>query len=205
MSLRRLASPLLLMLCILPAGALARAPAEAPLCFRGRPLPECQGFLLTEFAVSLGLPSSYRRPPLDASWELGYLHNLEVERLAVGGSLFLVYDDEQRLLFGVKPRLRRWLTPWLSAEVAPGILVAGGGVDSFAPAYPAFSGHAALNFGDVLAVSTQLEVLPLASKSNVNPQGREITGYIGLRFGSYAGLAVGPLVGFLSWWTDKLE
>ncbi|MDC0711632.1 hypothetical protein POL68_24400 [Stigmatella sp. ncwal1] len=209
MSLRRLASPLLL-LCVLPGTALAASPsmpsfAETPLCFRGAPLPRCQGFLLTEFAATLGLPSSYRRPPLNAIWELGYMHNLEVESLALGGTLFLVHDDEQRTLFGIKPRLRRWLTPWLSAEVAPGILIGGGGVDSFAPSYPAFSGHAALNFGDVVSVSTQLEVLPLASKSNVNPQGREITGYIGLRFGSYAGLAAGPLVGFLIWRADKLQ
>lgn len=206
MSLRRLTSPLLL-LCILPAAARAEPPpqnpaAEAPLCFRGEPLPECQGFLLTEFAAAIARPSGYRRPPLNAIWELGYMHNLEVEKLAFGGTLFFVYDDEERILFGFKPRLRRWLTPWLSAEVGPGVIVGGGNGGSFAPSYPAFSGHAALNFGDLVSVSAQLEVLPLTEMSNVNPQGREVTGYIGLRFGSYAGMAAGPLAGaFLAWAT----
>ncbi|WP_225413087.1 hypothetical protein [Stigmatella hybrida] len=204
MSLQRLASPLLL-LCVLPAAALAEPPsqnstADAPLCFRGKPLPECQGFLLTEFAVAIAQPSDYRRPPFNAIWELGYMHNLEEASLAFGGTLFFVYDDEERILFGIKPRLRRWLTPWLSAEVAPGIVIGGGNGGTFAPSYPAFSGHAALNFGDVVSVSAQLEMLPLTSTSNVNPRGREVTGYLSLRFGSYAGMAAGPLAGaFLVW------
>ncbi|SEL00578.1 hypothetical protein SAMN05444354_103292 [Stigmatella aurantiaca] len=163
-------------------------------------MPECQDFLLTEFAAAIARPSSYRRPPVNAIWELGYMHNLDEASLALGGTLFFVYDDKERILFGFKPRLRRWLTPWLSAEVGPGVIVGGGNGGSFAPSYPAFSGHAALNFGDLVSVSAQLEVLPLTQMSNVNPQGREVTGYIGLRFGSYAGMAVGPLAGaFLVW------
>jgi hypothetical protein len=205
MSLRRLAFPLLLLGCLLPSAARAQPPsrdpaADAPLCFRGGPLPECYGFLLTEFSTHISSPRSYRRPPFNASWDLGYMQNLGEAELAFGGSLFIVHDDEARILFGFKPRLRRWLTPWLSAEVGPGVLIAGGNGGSFAPAFPAFSGHAALNFADVVSVSAQLEVLPLTKMSNANPQGKEVTGYIGLRFGSYAGLVTGPLaVAAIAW------
>jgi hypothetical protein len=192
-----------LSLMALPGAPLASQPAgqDAPeeMCFRGGPLQRCKGFSLTEFAAYIGPTSSYRRPPVNFIWELGYMQNLEVHDLAVGGTLFVVNDDEPRRMLGVKPRLRRWLSPWMSWEVAPGVLLVG--LDhgtAFIPNYPAFSGHVALNFGDFVAVSAQLEVLPLQERSIVNPQGTEVTGFIGVRFGSYPGVTVGSLAALLT-------
>ena len=91
-------------------------------------------------------------------------------------------------MLGIKPRLRRWLNPWLSVDVAPGLLLFGlQHRTTFVPSYPAFSGHVALNFGDFAALSAQLEVLPLTQRSNANPEGREVNAFIGLRLGSYRG------------------
>ncbi|KFE67269.1 hypothetical protein [Hyalangium minutum] len=164
---------------------------------------KCKGFTLTEFAAYIAPTTGYRRPPLNFIWEAGYMSNLEVHDLAVGGTLFLVNDEEPRRMLGIKPRLRRWLNPWLSVDVAPGLLLFGLKHGSgFVPSYPAFSGHVALNFGDFAALSAQLEVLPLTQRSNVNPEGREVNAFIGLRLGSYPGMAVGSAAALLAWWAD---
>lgn len=194
----------------LPGPALASQPGgqDAPeeFCFRGGPLQRCKGFTLSEFAAYIGPTTSYRRPPTNFIWELGYMQNLEVHDLAVGGTLFMVSDDESRRMLGVKPRLRRWLKPWLSLDVAPGVLLVGlRHRTGFIPTYPAFSGHVALNFGDFAAVSAQLEVLPLRERSPVNPEGLEVNGFIGLRFGSYPGMVVGSTAAVLTWFFEGVS
>ncbi|HYI01539.1 hypothetical protein [Hyalangium sp.] len=179
---------------------------ESEVCFRGGPLKRCRGFLLTEFAAYMGPTTSYRRPPLNFIWEAGYMRNLEVHELAVGGALFVVNDEDSRRMLGLKPRLRTWLNPWLSFDVAPGLLLFGlKHGTSFIPSYPGFNGHVALNFADFAAVSAQLEVLPLTMRSNVNPEGIEVNGFIGLRFGSYPGAAVGSLAALIAWYGDGIH
>jgi hypothetical protein len=197
-------------LLALPGAALASQPASQEasndLCFRGGPLQRCKGFMLTEFAAYIGPTTSYRRPPMNFIWELGYMQNLPVHDLAVGGTLFVVNDEEPRRMLGVKPRLRRWLNPWLSVDVAPGLLLVGlEHRTGFVPSYPAFSGHVALNFGDFAAVSAQMEVLPLRETSNVNPEGIETNVFIGLRFGSYPGVAVGSAAALINWYAEGLS
>jgi hypothetical protein len=196
---------------VIPGIAWADLPArkvvpESEVCFRGGPLERCQGFLLTEFAAYIGPTTSYRRPPMNFIWEAGYMRNLDVHDMAVGGTLFVVNDEEPRRMLGLKPRLRTWLKPWLSFDVAPGVLLFGlQHRTGFIPSYPAFSGHVALNFADFAAVSAQLEVLPLTMTSNVNPEGIEVNAFIGLRFGSYPGAAVGSLAALIAWWGDGFD
>lgn len=200
----------MLSLLALPGAALASPPggqeASEEVCFRGGPLQRCKGFMLTEFAAYIGPTTSYRRPPMNFIWELGYMQNLAANDLAVGGTLFLVNDEEPRRMLGLKPRLRTWLSPWMSLDVAPGLLLVG--LDhstSFIPSYPAFSGHIALNFGDFVAVSAQMEVLPLRDTSFVNPEGIEANVFIGVRFGSYPGVAVGSLAALISLYAEGLS
>jgi len=51
--------------------------APKALCFRGRPLPQCRAFWLTEFGLSL--------PDGPFGWELGGMRNVG-KRSAVGGT-----------------------------------------------------------------------------------------------------------------------
>ena len=72
----------LLSLCALPGAALASPPEAStpppePLCLRGGPARDCEGFILTEFAGYIAPPAPYRRPPLNFIWEAGYMRNLE--------------------------------------------------------------------------------------------------------------------------------
>jgi hypothetical protein len=199
-----------LSLLTLPGAALASQPgvqeASEELCFRGGPLQRCKGFMLSEFAAYIGPTTSYRRPPMNFIWELGYMRNLAANDMAVGGTLFLVNDDEPRKMLGLKPRLRTWLKPWLSLDVAPGVLLVGIEHGSgFVPSYPAFSGHVALNFGDFVALSAQAEILPLTQTSNVNPEGMETNVFIGLRFGSYPGVGVGSAAALIAWFAAGIS
>jgi len=107
------------------------------LCFRGRPLPNCRSFLLTEFDLALTEGS--------VRWEIGAMHNIG-SRSAVGGSLLLRGAENDSSAFGAKIRFRHWLSRVVALDVSSGILVAGRGTA------PGFAGHVGLE-GDAFATA----------------------------------------------------
>jgi len=128
---------------ILLAGTIGPSPAQAQTCFRGRPLPTCGSFWITE--------AGYGRRPQEGgehhfSWELGGMRNLN-EESAVGATVYLTLGYSEA--WGLKARYRRWLSSSTSLEVAPGMLIEGGG----------FTGHVAVNFADRVAPTLAFDVL----------------------------------------------
>jgi hypothetical protein len=170
------------------------APGAVSLCFRGAPQARCEKFLLTEFGVGIGPTSSDRRPPANAVWEVGAMRNYQPAR-AAGGTIFIVYDDDSRLLLGIKPRFRQWVSSRTSLDVAPGIVLAhlsGGGTQL---RMPGFSGHVALTTGDLLSLFAQVEALHIPGTPESNPDlvGTRSMVFLGVRTGSYPGVVTGSV------------
>ncbi len=128
-----------------PLAAQAVPARDAPraVCFRGRPLPRCRAFWLTEFGLSL--------PDGPFGWQLGAMRNVG-KRNAVGGTLYLRIDGGTA--YGVKPRFRRWLSPVVALDVSPGIIILAGPEKSVG-----FAGHTGLSLGDWLTLSVQAETV----------------------------------------------
>ena len=134
---------------LLSAGALVlttvggSTPLKAQSCFRGRPLPTCKSFWITEFGVGLGLT---RDTPAYLTWELGWMVN-RGERNALGATILL----GRRV--GLKPRLRHWLADGKAVEVSAGLLIPSPG-EGFG-----FTGHVGLNLNDKVIFTSRLEVV----------------------------------------------
>jgi hypothetical protein len=179
MSMRRILV-LLPLLATPSAGALS-----GQVCFRGRPEPECGSFFITEIGFAIRLTQE----PLDeglVSADLGYMVNLS-DDWAVGGTLYAAFEDftdpmpDARV--GAKARIRRWFKPWLSFDVAPGIMRYNGGQGG---EELALTSQFSLSFRDQLVLTTQFDYLHY--KGN-----KVLAWYAGLRFGSQPAVAVALL------------
>src|SRR2546429_9638941 len=85
------------------------APAKPHGCFRGRPLPHCSSFWITEFGIGARLSSDRSAGGPLFGWELGGMKN-QGRKNAFGAALFVEASGEGGGL-GVRPRYRRWLDP----------------------------------------------------------------------------------------------
>jgi hypothetical protein len=148
------------------------------LCFRGRPVPNCRSFLVTEF--DLAFTEGWAR------WELGAMHNVG-PRSAVGGSLLLRAANDSSA-FGVKARFRRWLSRVVALDVSSGILVAGPGTA------PGFASHVGLGIGDLVGLSIEAETVPPDFDG-----GKRIRWFGGVRTGAHLGVIIGALAGILAY------
>lgn len=171
------------------------------LSFRGKPKPECNSFLITEFGYSYRLgrnsgdPYNSSRDNFYFTWDLGWMTNLS-KSYALGATFYAGADQDGARL-GIKPRLRRWLGRDLSLDVSPGILLyrLGGNYDK----YPGFTGHVGLNYADWITLIGQVEVIPYeyqgyGSYPNWSTRrGNEVTWYGGVKLGSYPGTVAGIL------------
>jgi len=125
------------------------------LCWRGKPLPECRSFLITEMGVMARLDDD---PFLSDDWffftfDLGWMKNVS-PREALGFSGYALAADTSRL--GVRGRYRRWLSRHTAIDISPGILLSGEdpGVD-YDP--PGFVLGASANLGDLIALTLEAE------------------------------------------------
>ena len=146
---------------IVPATALlAQNPSVPPAvatahkthwCFRGRPKPACDVFWLTEFGAALAVPYG---PGSLYTGELGWMMN-RGKRLAFGVAGFVESNSEiHDGGIGIRPRLRWWITPDISVDVAPGIMHRSRYFDEGPRSN--FSGHVGLNFGDYAALTAHV-------------------------------------------------
>jgi hypothetical protein len=125
-----------------------------------------------------------------ANADLGLMVNLS-DDYALGGSLYVGFEDftdPGYWRFGIKARVRRWLTPWLSLDVAPGIMGYSGEMGGDLT----FTSQFSLSFRDQLVLMTQLEYL------RYDEYGRVLDAYAGLRFGSQPALGAALLSGLLA-------
>jgi len=146
-------------------------------CFRGHPAPKCDFFLLTEFGAALRAADNRHVAGSLYTWELGLMSNHGAKR-ALGAALFAQAGNEV-FAFGIRPRARVWLTESTSLDLAPGLVLTG-----TSPG-PGFSGLVAVNFADVVAVTTNLMVL--RPRPFETGQGARVSLFVGGRVGSALG------------------
>ena len=168
-------------------------PAEAKTCFRGRSLPECKTFWITEFGYSRRFnlqPSHYpdNRPNDFLNWELGGMTNIN-RRSALGATLFGGFNVGGSYFgygsrIGLKPRFRLWLNPTTNLDLSPGIILYGD-FNSFKPKFPGFTGQVGLNLRDWFALTSHLEIVRLETV------GTDVVWYNGVKLGSYPGVFTG--------------
>jgi hypothetical protein len=99
--------------------------ANAQMCFRGRPLPDCRTFWVTEFTYGIELAPEHTRGHI-FSPDIGVMVNLN-EKHAVGGSWSLEFlynsDHPKVFLHGPKLRYRYWLRDGFNLNASAGLLL----------------------------------------------------------------------------------
>ena len=204
-------------LWIVPAVAVAQAgidttasvPQRAPLrhCYRGRPAPECDTFVLTEVGAYRVLSSTSRSPAqlpnepagsavadfeTHSDFEVGMMRNVG-GRSAIGAAMLVGVDGEGER-YGAKIRYRRWLRADGMALDAGGGVVLGGRAQLFRASI--ITTDFALNYRDQLSAVARLEVARGAGQTHTAL-------FAGTRLGSRpglisAGLSVLTLLALLS-------
>jgi hypothetical protein len=149
-------------------------------CFHPRPPARCSWFSVTEAGVALAIPSD--EDP-NFTFQAGALTNVG-PRSAIGGVLVgAVFQNDVRL--GMRARYRHWLSERVTLDIAPGILLYN---DAFTADSPGFTAELGVGYGDWIALTAQLDVVPFEF-------GTETRGFFGVKIGSYPGaLAVGAAV-----------
>lgn len=141
---------------------------------RGKPLPECRYFAITEFGLFHRIPARENEGSFYVMGELGVMRN--INRKSSAGATFVVGGTEFGGRLGIKPRYRYWMNPNTSLDIAPGILL-GGFENTSGETFPGFSGHLGLNFRQLdLSLIGQLEIIS-----------RDKSFYAGAKLGGYAG------------------
>jgi hypothetical protein len=137
------------------------APIEKPahaLCWRGKPLPECRSFLITEVGISypLGDPIANGGYTVVAG-DLGWMKNIS-ERAAVGATVHArlgLADEYARA--GVRARYRRWLGRRNSLDFSPGIILVSRETSTTDYYPPGFVASATFNLGTVAGLSLEAD------------------------------------------------
>ena len=169
-------------------------PASRKFCFRGRPLPFCTAFAITEFGVARASendPDFLVVPHVEPTvvfWELGVMRNIGA-RSALGGSVLFT----SRFSIGMKARYRQWLGREFSLDVAPGLTLEQEGPSIRTPS---FTGHIGINYGDWLGLGAMLETTRFGAYPFLGVPPTTVTKkFVVLRLGSYPGLITGGIAG----------
>lgn len=85
-------------------------------CFRGRRLPTCRSFWVTDAAAGLGYVAGRSEVYLAA--DLGWMRNVN-DRTAVGATIGIGHSGDG--FVALRPRLRRWITPAIGLDISPGV------------------------------------------------------------------------------------
>jgi hypothetical protein len=143
------------------------------LCFRGKPAPKCRFFTIIEAGYLLD--SKETRNFQHIMCEAGLMVNLNKHHAL--GATFYIYPKEESSR-GFKLRYRRWLGSSFSLDIAPGLMLADGRAHT---KKPQFTGHIGLNYKDIVALISQVDIKRYRSKES------EFDLSFGVKFGSYVG------------------
>ena len=167
--------------------AAAPSPSRAGPCFRGRPLPECESFLLTEVTYAERMNDRSDDGVHSATGEFGWMRNKN-ERWAIGAAAFIGIRGSfsTQLRAGSEIRVRRWLADGRCLDIASGALVSGG---SSGTKFGGF-GQVSYNMLDRFHLTSRWEYTPA-------PLQKAFGWYIGAGFGSKTALIIGGVVGAL--------
>ncbi len=153
------------------AATTPRAPPRSTSCFRGRPEPICHSFWLTEFGLAQQVGALRRNTMFQV--ELGGMVNHGTRR-AFGLAAFAQGADEGSGI-GIRPRVRTWLGPTTSLDIAPGVFVRGS---------RGFSGQVSLNYADYAAITSNVTVMP----GRGDNEGTRVMLHVGAKLGSRPGV-----------------
>ena len=185
----------LLLLALTPAGVLAAQGREhRKLCFQSAPLPRCGTSWVTEFGGGVLLSSNRSEAPATLfQWNLGAVKNLNPSA-GIGGAAFFTWS-ESAFTVGAAPRLRYWVSPRVSFDLSPGLIVFQGGSRNLG-----FNGQLAANFGPHVALTTTLQVTNAGSFVN-NRQLHRVDWFAGARLNGKVGAVTGILAPILTFFT----
>lgn len=183
------------------------AAQRAPICFRGRPLPRCRAFFLTEASYLrrlVGTQRTYQQSRFDGasypisvrdldqqhlSWEVGYMVNRGSQR-AVGATLMMGTGDAGARV-AAKGRYRYWIDGGdASVDLSLGVTRASVRSADF-PGVSRGTGltaDVALGVGDFAAFTARAELLRARSRTAGALHG-------GVRLGSYPAIGASILGG----------
>ena len=201
----RRAAPIQILLVFLTTALPAQGAPARGLCFEPAPVSRCRAFLLTEFGGGVRLAGGGdedRRGTL-FQWNLGAMKNLG-PRQALGGAAFFTWSESATSI-GIAPRLRRWVSPRVSVDVAPGVIVFQG-FDRLI----GFNGQLGVNVGRHLAMTRRVQVTH-DGRFEGNRSLHRVEWFAGARLNGVPGGVTGiaaPIVTFLfyallySQWSD---
>lgn len=187
---------------LLPRMDAVPAPDSAPppgSCFRGRPLPRCRSFWITEASYSWRVGGSSfnysdvfvlpRLQDLDGhfSWDVGYMKNVD-PRQAFGGTVMAGTGDAG-IRLAAKGRYRLWLDDRQnSVDVSLGVLTAGVRSPRFSTTERGvgITGDVTLGFGDYVGVTAKVEAVRTRQRTAAALFG-------GVRLGSYPAIAASAI------------
>gem|GEM_PF-4775120 len=177
------------------------------LCLGDDYYDKCRSFLITDFAlagsfaISSGVGKAYfeQGGTYYLNWEWGWMKNLN-RRYSLGGSLYSGINFEA-YHWGLKFRLRRWLSRHVNFDFAPGILLGHVYDESNADeSYPGFTGHIGLNVGNYVGFILQMESLRATAwvyepslGQSAEKNGTVTAWYAGVKLRSEAGIVPGIL------------
>src|ERR1041385_6229671 len=118
--------------------------SAAQTCFRGRPLPHCRSFWLTEAEAGAVLAgrSGSGSENVRLGVELGWMRNTAA-RSAFGGGI--AAGHEQDAYVSLRPRYRRWLRSPCAIDLSPGVRWTPGRIETI-------EGRVAIEWRDLAAV-----------------------------------------------------
>lgn len=163
-----LETPVLILADTTPSNS-ANASTEAAnrFCFRGRPLPECRYFMVTEFSYFRRLNtkpqgSAHESGKWYLTGDFGLMVNIN-ESWSVGGILFFGGDDDSGR-GGIGPRFRKWFAGEGGKPSATRLDITAGPLlwisDNYlGPHEPGFMANVSLNMHDWFAITGQLEII----------------------------------------------
>jgi len=171
-----------------PSTVAAPRPVEPwkPFRFHPGPRSQCGTFALTELAVLRRFGNDDRVVQSSeryyGSFDLGLEHNVS-DATALGGSVF-VGGDNARGQFGVRARVRRWLSKSASVDLAPGLILAGTEEKDADFLGPAPVLRASLNLSATVGVTAQAFETRRRKSYGVD---KERATYVGAQLNSKAG------------------
>lgn len=149
-------------------------------CFRGRPLPECRSFWITE-SSAMFRPDNRNGDKWHSKLyflvNLGWMVNRS-ERSALGGLVSLGFDDvcnDWRLYLGV--RLRRWVAGETAVDITAGIPVS-----ATHTAFPSLYAELSAMQSDRIGAAVRMEMITSEYSS-----ARSVAWYGGLKLGAEPG------------------
>lgn len=210
MSLRHLIAVLLA--AVLIQTPTHTASASGP-CWRGKPLPECRTFLVTELGVYARLdddPTGATDNPVYFTLDVGLMKNVS-PTTALGFTAYGGTGDSHARV-GARFRYRRWLSRDFSLDVAPGVIVYGSEDGGYTHQAPGLVLGTSLNWRDWVALGLEVEhsryeIEGYTPGEFAAPEkASDTTWRVGGKLGSAPGvLGTAVLVGFFVYLVSTLE